>query len=620
MKNKLKDCLILTRRKIAKIKRYSLKKLILIINLLLPYNSSRRELVKKIYYKLYKKKDNNDEYKKWIINNTPIEAELQIQRNTKFNYNPKISIVVPMYNTPEKFFSELIKSLIAQTYNNWELCLADGSDTKAEYIEKTIKKDDGIKYAFLNRNKGIAGNSNAALSLATGDFIALLDHDDLLPVYSLFEIVKKINEEPEADFIYTDEDKIDTDGKKRFDPYFKSDFSIDKLRCNNYICHLTVIKKTLMVELNGWNEGFDGSQDHDLILRACEKATKIIHIPKILYHWRVHSGSVTTGINVKPYTIEAGVRAIRASFDRQNINAKIETFPNMCFYKITYLYTGKPKISILIPNTDNINNLKLCIKSILQTEYNNFEIIIIENNSTDSKTFNYYDKITLQDNIKVVYYKGNGFNFSKIINFGASKATGDYFILLNNDVEIKTKNWLEILLGFAQRDDVGAIGVKLLYPDYTIQHGGVIIGIGVASHLNIMRNAEDYGYFGNMIMNQNLSAVTAACMMVSKENFYAVNGFEEDLSVAYNDIDFCLKLREKGKLIVYTPLVEGIHYESKSRGNDNDLDKIDRFNAEQDYMYKKWANYYENGDPYFNPNLRLDDPQIRIETKKINYK
>lgn len=590
------------------------------LNFLLPLGSRRRKISKKIYNIFKKKQDKTKDYKLWLLNNEPNNAELQKQKETKFNYNPKISIVVPMYNTPEKFFSELVDSILYQTYNNWELCLADGSDIQAEYLEKIVKKDSRIKYKFLNGNKGIAGNSNGALSIATGDFIALLDHDDLLPAYSLFEIVKKTNEEPEADFIYTDEDKIDADNKKRFDPYFKSDFSIDKLRCNNYICHMTIIKKTLMDELNGWNEGFDGSQDHDLILRACEKAKKIVHIPKILYHWRVHGGSVATGLDVKPYALEAGVNAIKSSLDRQNIHAKIEPYKNMCFFNVTYLYKGEPKISILIPNKDHVDDLKLCIKSISQTDYKNYEIIIIENNSSEIRTFEYYDEISMKDNIKIVHYKEKGFNFSKIINFGASQASGDYFVLLNNDVEIKTKNWLEILLGFSQREDVGAVGVKLLYPDYTVQHGGVIIGIGVASHLNIMRIADDYGYMGNMIINQNLSAVTGACMMVSRENFYSVNGFEEDLAVAYNDIDFCLKLREKNKLIVFTPLVEGVHYESKSRGNDSDPDKIDRFNAEQEYMYKKWAKYYEEGDPYFNPNFRLDDPRIGIQTEKINYK
>lgn len=562
-------------------------------------------------------------YQIWIKNNEPNENKLNEQRNKKFDFEPKISVIVPMYNTPINFFQELVECLINQTYKNWELCLADGSPEKNTEIESIISKDNRIKYVFLGENKGIAGNSNEALKLATGDFIALLDHDDLLPEFSLFEIVKCINKNPNVEFIYTDEDKIEEKGGKRYDPYFKSDFAPDTLRANNYICHFSVYKKELMNKLKGFKEGYDGAQDYDLILRMSENTNNIIHIPRILYHWRVHSLSTAQhGGAAKPYAYEAGIKAIQSHIDRLNLRGKVESGVTLGTYKINYDIIGNPKVSILIPNKDYIETLKVCLDSIKRlTTYNNYEIIIIENNSEDKKTFDFYKEIEGKDNIKVVYYPEKEFNYSKIINFGVKKAKGEYIVQLNNDTELITKNWLKEMLMYAQREDVGAVGVKLFYPDKTIQHAGIIVGIGgVAGHVFKNLPESAHGYFSKESMIQNMSAVTAACIMTRKSIYDEVGYMDEKFKVAFNDVDFCLKIREKGKLIVYNPYVQFIHYESKSRGYEDTPEKIERFKAEIDRFKRKWNNILENGDPYYNINLRLDNDQCDIKMERVKLK
>ena len=466
-------------------------------------------------------------YEKWIALNEPNEEELQTQRETKFEKEPKISIIIPMYHTPEKFFEELVDSLIEQTYTNWELCLADGSEEENANLKKIYEKDSRIHYKFLGENKGIAGNTNAALSMATGDYIALLDHDDILPVFSLYEVIKCINNHPEADFIYTDEDKFEELGGKRYDPYFKSDFGPDTLRANNFICHFSVFRKDLMDELGGFRSEFDGAQDYDIILRMSEKAKHIVHIPKILYHWRVHELSTAkAGAHAKPYAYIAGQKAIQAHLDRMGLKGTVEQGNTIGTYKVNYEIIGEPKVSIIIPNKDYISTLKVCLKSITKlTTYKNYEIIIVENNSTESETFEYYKKIDGKDKIKVVYYPEKEFNYSAIINFGVRNCTGDYVVQLNNDTELLTPDWLQEMLSFAQREDVGAVGVKMYYPDKTIQHAGIIVGIGgVAGHVfkNIPYNM--HGYFSKDAMIQNLSALTAACIMTPR-SIYDEVGF-----------------------------------------------------------------------------------------------
>lgn len=559
-------------------------------------------------------------YQQWIENNEPTEEELEEQRNTKFENSPKISIIIPMYNTPVKFFEELVDGLIEQTYPNWELCLADGSPEKNEELKPIYEKDERIKYKFIGENKGIAGNTNEALTLVTGDFVALLDHDDLLPKFSLFEIVKCINENPEVEFIYTDEDKFEKLGGKRYDPYFKSDFAPDTLRANNFICHFSVFKKELMDKLGGFRSEYDGAQDFDILLRMSEETNKIVHIPKILYHWRVHSLSTAkSGGTAKPYAYEAGVKAVQDHINRLGLKGTVEHGNTLGTYKINYEIIGNPKVSILIPNKDYISTLKVCLKSLKKlTTYNNYEIIIIENNSEEKETFDYYKQIDGKDNIKVVYYPEKIFNYSAIINFGVKNSTGEYIVQLNNDTELLTPNWLEEMLGFAQRGDVGAVGAELFYPDKTIQHAGIIIGIGgVAGHVfkNIPKGI--HGYFSKDAMIQNMSAVTAACIMTPRSIYEDVGFMDEKFKVAFNDVDFCLKIRELGKLIVYNPYVQFWHYESKSRGFEDNPEKQARFKQEIDRFHEKWQDFLDKGDPYYNKNLRLDNDQCAIRTEKV---
>lgn len=560
-------------------------------------------------------------YQIWIQNNEPTKEELEQQRNTKFEINPKISIITPMYNTPVDFFEELVDCLINQTYSNWELCLADGSPEINEKLEKVYKKDERIKYKFIGENKGIAGNTNEALSLVTGDFVALMDHDDLLPKFSLFEIVKCINENPDVEFIYTDEDKFEKLGGKRYDPYFKSDFAPDTFRANNFICHFSVFKKELMDRLGGFRSKYDGAQDYDILLRMSEETDKIVHISKILYHWRVHALSTAkSGGTAKPYAYEAGIKAVQDHIDRIGLNGEVVSGNTLGTYKVNYKVNGNPKVSILIPNKDYISTLKVCLNSIRKlTTYENYEIIIIENNSVEKETFDYYKKIDGTDKIKVIYYPEKMFNYSGIINFGVRNSTGDYIVQLNNDTELLTPNWLEEMLGFAQREDVGAVGVELFYPDNTIQHAGIVIGIGgVAGHVFKNLPKGIHGYFSKDAMIQNLSAVTAACIMTSRAIYDEVGFMDEKFKVAFNDVDFCLKIRKLGKLIVYNPFVQFKHYESKSRGFEDSPEKKARFQGEVDRFHECWQEVLDAGDPYYNPNLRLDNDQCAIRTERVS--
>lgn len=556
-----------------------------------------------------------DDYHKWIYFNEPTEKQIEEQRKTKFKLKPKISVIVPMYNTKVEYFNELVGCLIGQTYTNWELCLADGSEKENKEILKICEKDDRIKYKFLNSNDGISANTNEALKLATGDYIALLDHDDLLPVFALYEIVNAINENPDVEFIYSDEDKCTTI-KNRYDPHFKPDFAIDTLRSVNYICHFSVFKKSLMDKLGGFRSEFDGAQDYDIILRMSEETDKIIHIPKVLYHWRVHpqsTAAVTAG-DAKPYAFEAGKRAIEAHLKRVGLDAKVEHGISLGIYRTIYNVVGNPKVSIVIPNMDHIEELKVCINSILEkTTYSNYEIVVVENNSKKEETFEYYKQIEQNEKVKVVYYPEKQFNYSKIINFGVKNSDGEYIMQLNNDTELLTSNWLEELIGYAQRKDIGAVGVKLYYPDNTIQHNGVIIGIGgVGGHILKNLPKDERGYFARDSFVQNMSAVTAACIISRKEIYEEVGYMDESFEVAFNDLDFCLKIREKGYLIVIDPFVELIHYESKSRGYEDTPEKIKRFQGEIKRFQKKWKKILEEGDPYFNKNFRLDIEDYRI--------
>ncbi|GAA0727090.1 hypothetical protein GCM10008905_24290 [Clostridium malenominatum] len=559
-------------------------------------------------------------YNEHAKQNILTEEERQIQVNTKFSKDIKFSIVVPLYNTPKSFLCEMVNSCIDQTYGNWELCLADGSDKEHSYVKRIvadyIKKDKRIKYKILERNGGISENTNECIKMATGEYIALFDHDDLLHPSALFEYMKVICEH-DADFIYCDEDKFETDVNIRFDPYFKPDFAIDNLRTNNYICHFTVFKKSLLDKVGLFRKEFDGSQDHDMILRLTEKAQNIVHVPQILYHWRVSLNSVASDPYAKPYTIKSGINAVMEHLERCNLKATVESsavHPNI--YRIKYEIVYNPLISILIPNKDHIIDLSRCINSILEkSTYKNIEIIVIENNSVEEQTFDYYKTLEKYTNIKVVTYESNGkFNYSAINNFGVTYAKGEHLLFLNNDIEIISENWLEEMLMYSQREDVGAVGAKLYYPNNTIQHAGLGIGLlTLAGHYFRHFDKDATGYMGNLYFSRNVSGVTAACLMMRKNVFNEINGFDEAFEVAFNDVDLCMRIRQTNYLIVWTPYAELYHYESISRGYEDTPEKQARFNGEVRRFQERWKKELEEGDPYYNPNLTLDREDFSLK-------
>ena len=564
-------------------------------------------------------KSQNEIYKNWILHNEPDEFELDEQRKTKFEYNPKISIVVPMYNTNEVFFAELLNSLYAQSYKNWELCLADGSEKQNEMIQGLIMNHKEIKYKFLNENKGISENTNRAIEMADGDFIAFLDHDDCLAPFALYEIIDCLNKNPETEFIYSDEDKIDEKGE-RFEPYFKPKFSPETLECNNYITHFVVAKKSLVEKIGKLDSRFDGAQDFDFVLRATENTKNIIHIPKILYHWRAHRNSTANVADTKNYAYEAGVKVIREHLKRtgqEGIVENPEEVPGI--YKIKFAVNSNPKVSILIPNKDNYKVLKKCLKSILKlTTYSNYEILILENNSEKEETFKYYDEIQKNPKIKVIDFGKTEFNYSNIINKGVKVSDADFVLQLNNDTELLTPDWLELFIGYAQNKEIGAVGARLYYPDKSIQHAGIACGIaGIAGNVLVNLPYGVHGYFSREAATRNVSAVTGACLFARREIYEEVDYMDEELfKVAFNDVDFCLKILEKGYRIVYNPYIELIHYESKTRGYEDTPEKKLRFENESNNFKTKWKNFLESGDPYYSKNFSLVNCNFMIKEYK----
>lgn len=567
--------------------------------------------VNRTKYKINKKFEPKTGY--WRISPT----EIKKQKETVFSKNIKFSIIVPLYNTPQQFLKEMIESVQGQTYGNWELCMADGSDENHAYVgkicSKYASKDKRILYRKLESNEGISENTNRCLEMATGDYIALFDHDDLLFPGALYENMCVIDKE-DADFIYSDEDTFSTTPLESYCPHYKPDFSPDTLRSYNYICHFSVFKKSLLDSVGKFRKEFDGSQDYDMILRLTEKAQRIVHIPKIIYYWRAHAASVASDISAKTYCLDAAKAALDEHLARVGLKGKAQDASIPSVYKMQYEIVGEPLISIIIPNKDYIEDLSKCVNSIIEkSTYRNFEIIIVENNSELESTFEYYKEIEKDSHVKVVYWKDE-FNYSAINNFGFEYTKGEYILLLNNDVEIITPDWMQEMLMFAQRKDVGAVGAKLYYPDDTIQHAGIIIGIGgVAghSHKNFEKNA--YGYSSRLQLAQNLSAVTAACMLMPKDVFKEVGGLDEGFKVAFNDVDLCMKIRKAGYLIVFTPFAELYHYESKSRGYENSPEKVARFNSEIQRFYSKWDPELEAGDPYYNPNLTLRTEDFAVK-------
>lgn len=558
----------------------------------------------------------------------PDEARAKEERETVFDRMIKISILVPLYNTPEPFLRDMITSVLNQTYQNWELCLADGSDAEhgevGRICREYLEKDSRIVYQKLLKNEGISGNTNECLKLATGEYIGLFDHDDILHPSTLYEYVKAVNEQ-DADYIYCDETTFKNgDINKMLTMHFKPDYAVDNLRANNYICHFSVFAKRLLEGEELFRSRFDGSQDHDMILRMTDRAKHIVHIPKLLYYWRCHEGSVASGIDAKPYVVAAAKGAVADHLKRHGFThfqiTSTRAFETI--FKIRYEIIGDPMISIVIPNKDHAADLKRCVTSILEkSTYENYEIVIVENGSETKEIFEYYTSLKEYDNIRVVTYEKpegqNGFNYSAVNNFGVKQTKGDYILLLNNDTEVITVNWMEELLMYAQREDVGAAGAKLYYGNKTIQHAGVVLQLGAhrtAGHSHYGQSRENLGYMGRLCYAQNVSAVTGACLLVKKSLFEEVGGLDESFAISLNDIDFCLKLREKGLLNVFTPFAELYHYESVSRGLDDSGEKAERYNRESAHFREKWKTVLEKGDPYYNPNFSLDRSDFALKT------
>lgn len=577
-------------------------------------------LVEKVVTKVKNVRQGPPSYQKWIRHHLPDRNELEKQKKTSFGYRPKISFVVPLYKTPEKYLRRLTESFQEQTYSNWELCFSDGSGAQSpltELLKELTAKDNRIKYVSHEEPLQISENTNSAIEIATGDFIAFADHDDELTPNALFECVKAINEKPQTLVIYTDEDKMSMDGHKFFQPHFKPDYNPDLLCTVNYICHLFVVSRKVIEKVGGLRSEFDGAQDYDFVLRCVEavKDEEICHIPKILYHWRCHEDSTAENPESKLYAFEAGRRAVQAHYERTGIHAEVFEGEYLGLYRTKFIRDHDPLISIIIPNKDHIDDLKRCMESIEQkSTYKNYEYIIVENNSTDPATFEYYKKLEAENpKVRMVYWDGV-FNYSAINNYGASFAKGEYLLLLNNDTEIINPDCLEELMGYCMRKDVGAVGARLYYEDDTIQHAGVVIGFGgIAGHCFVQQKRGTTGYCHRIICAQDYSAVTAACMMVKRSAFDAVGGLSEELAVAFNDIDFCMKLRKAGYLIVYNPYAELYHYESKSRGLEDTPEKVARFNKEVATFEKKWPDILKKGDPYYNPNLTLKSQDFSLK-------
>lgn len=587
------------------------------------------------------------DYDIWRNSHIVSKADLEKQKaeSANFAYQPKFSILVPLYETPQKMLNALIQSVMEQSYPNWELVLSDGSRDASRLkgiLQDFMSEDERIKYvAEAEGPLGISDNTNQALAAATGDYIVLGDHDDLFTPDALFETAKVLNEnlaemdrvviqdtdleKPSLadyqgkdliDMIYTDEDKCDESGEKFSDPNMKPDFNPDYLNSTNYICHMLVARRSLVNEIGDFNKEFDGAQDYDFILRLSEKARAIYHIPKVLYHWRSSEASTATNPKAKMYAFESGRRAIEAHLARLGRKATVTMGEDLGSYDVHYEIEGNPLLSILIPNKDHIADLKTCMDAIDQkSTYKNIEYVIIENNSTEEETFAFYKELEKREDVQVVYYKGD-FNFSKINNFGEKYAKGQYLLLLNNDTEMINPDSLKDMLGFCQQPEVGAVGARLYYEDDTLQHAGVVIGFGgIAGHCFVgLHERPGEIYFNRSKMSCDYTAVTAACLMVSKEIYEEVEGLEAEFKVAFNDIDFCMKIREAGYLVVYDAQSTWHHYESKSRGLEDTPEKENRFRKEIALFQDRWTYILEHGDPYYNENLSLtrQDFSLRV--------
>lgn len=576
--------------------------------------------------------DNEKRYQRWWRSQELTSARKKKirERAEKLKYKPIISVLVPVYNPPPRWLEECFRSVEKQLYPYWELCAVNDASTSAatrkvlKRWEEKSRKDKRIKIFHQKKNRHISLTTNKCLEMASGEFIALLDHDDILHPAALYLMAKELNKNKDLDFIYSDEDKLDTKGR-HCEPYFKSDWNPDLLLSTNYICHLVVIRKSLMEKLGGMRKGFEGSQDYDLFLRISEKTQKIVHIPYILYHWRKIEGSTSSSYQSKGYADKASLAALAGAGKRKGGNWTVTKGLATCSFRVKREIRDKRKISIIIPFRDKVELLKKCAESVLEkTDYSNYELVLVNNGSKEPKTFEYLDKIkkNREENVRVIHYN-HPFNFPAINNWAVKQTDAPWIFFLNNDISVINRGWLTAMVEHIQREEAGAVGAKLLYPNGKIQHAGVVLGAGkfkdkpcgVAGHSHKYFPQGSHGYFEQIDVIRDYSAVTAACMLTKRDLFLKLGGFDaENFAVAWNDVDYCLRLRKKGYLIVYTPYARLYHYESVSRGSDEKGEKLERFYRETEKMYERWGDVLAR-DPYYNPNLSLEDESWRIKEK-----
>jgi O-antigen biosynthesis protein len=545
------------------------------------------------------------EYPRWLREHSPTRAQLaKAARSTaSFCYQPVISILTPTFNTDPAILRSCIQSVQAQVYPNWELCICDdgsSSDATREVIAECARHDTRIKVQFLPENRGIAEATNAALRVASGEFIGLLDHDDELSPDALYENVRLLQDSPQADVIYSDEDKLDLEGRN-CEPFFKPDWSPELLLSYMYTCHFSLYRRELVNQIGGFRPGFEGAQDYDLMLRVAQRSDRILHIPKVLYHWRKSPASTAADPGARSGSINAGLRALREHIERVGLESEVMVTDRPNSYRVKPSIRGTPLVSIIIPHKDHPAMLDKCIQSIKnRTTYRNYELIIVDNGSSSPEARQYLSALPH----RVVHYN-EPFNFSRMNNLAARECKGDYLLLLNDDTEVISPGWLTAMLGYAQLPEIGAVGAKLYYPHDSIQHAGVVLGMrGIAGHWLYRFPRSSRGYFNSLHTVRNFSAVTAACVLFRREVFDSVGGFDEKLAVSYNDVDLCLRIRQAGYRIVWVPEAELYHCEFATRPKLLDPREVD-------YMKKRWSAVLEN-DPYYNPNLTLDSGGLAL--------